>query len=360
MAMKPESSKAPLSGEQLARTLLFAKLAPPVLRGDVIGRARLLQPIERAVRAKLLLIHAPAGYVKTTLMVQWFKRLKGAGEGVGWINLDERDNDPVTLLASLQLALLPDSEQDALDALSVINRCAGNHERFTLFLDELEAVNASQALQLLELLVDYSPENLHVVVGTRTTPALPLARLRIRHELVELNTEHMRFLRAEAAQLLYVRGGGELSGGALDDLLEKEKAGPRPCSSQRLRSRAASIKTTSCSTCPVPESRSSSISQWTSWASCRTAFARFYWQRRGCVGSVLRFAMRSPDAATVPRCWGSWKLPTCSYSHWTKRASGIDITRCSPSFCSCNCAPRRRDKRPTSHAGRLIGAQTMD
>src|SRR5689334_7169179 len=46
-------------------------------------------------------------------------------------------------------------------------------------------------------------------------------RLRIRHELIELNTEHLRFLRAEAAQLLYVRGGGELSGGALDDLLEK-------------------------------------------------------------------------------------------------------------------------------------------
>jgi LuxR family maltose regulon positive regulatory protein len=281
MAMKPESSGSPLSGEQLARTLLFAKLAPPVLRGDVIGRARLLQPMEQTVRAKLLLIHAPAGYGKTTLMVQWFKQLKEAGEGVGWINLDERDNDPVTLLAGLQLALLPDTEQETLDALTVINRCAGNHARFTLFLDELEAVHAPQAMQLLELLVDYSPKNLHVVVGTRTTPALPLARLRIRHELFELNSEHLRFLRAEAAQLLYVRGGAELSGAAWMICWRRLKAGPQPCSWQRLRSRAASIKTTSWQHLSGSRSRSSSIWQSTSWASCPMGSAHFCWQTSG-------------------------------------------------------------------------------
>jgi LuxR family maltose regulon positive regulatory protein len=220
-AMAPEPSNSLLSGEQLARTLLFAKLAPPVLRSDVVGRERLFGLLERALLAKLLLIHAPAGYGKTTLMVQRFKQLKEAGEGVGWINLDERDNDPVTLLASLQLALLPGSEQEALDALHVINRCAANHQRFTLFLDELEAVHAPQSMQLLELLLDYSPGNLHVMIGTRTTPALPLARLRIRHELFELNSQHLRFLRTEAAQLLYVRCGAELNGTVLDDLLEK-------------------------------------------------------------------------------------------------------------------------------------------
>src|SRR5678815_787594 len=118
--MALESSHPSLSGEQFARTLLFAKLAPPILRRDAIGRERLLHLLERGMPAKLLFIHAPAGYGKTTLMVQWCKQLKEAGEGVGWVNLDERDNDPVTLLAGLQLALLPGSDQEALDALGVI------------------------------------------------------------------------------------------------------------------------------------------------------------------------------------------------------------------------------------------------
>jgi LuxR family maltose regulon positive regulatory protein len=219
--MAPEPSNSPPSGEQFARTLLLAKLTPPILRGDVVARERLLRLLEQAPLAKLLLIHAPPGYGKTTLMLQWVKQLKEAGEGVGWINLDGRDNDPVNLLASLQLALLPASEQKALDALEVINRCASSHSRFTLLLDELEAVHGPQSMQLLELLLDYSPGNFHVVIGTRTTPALPLARLRIRHQLVELDSQQLRFLRAEAAQLLYARSGTELSEPELDDLLEK-------------------------------------------------------------------------------------------------------------------------------------------
>src|SRR5690348_4800488 len=226
MAMKPESSKAPPSGEQLARTLLFAKLAPPVLRSDVIGRARLLQPIERAVRAKLLLIHAPAGYGKTTLMVQWFSRLKQAGEGVGWINLDERDNDAATLLAELQLAILPASGHEVLDALTLINRCAADHQRFTLFLDELETLQSAQSIQLIELLLDYSPGNLHVVISTRFTPALPVSKWSVRHELLELDGKRLAFAAEEAACFLQRRSPSELSAGALEALLQKTEGWP--------------------------------------------------------------------------------------------------------------------------------------
>lgn len=136
---------SPPSGDQLARTLLSAKVTPPLVRDNVIARERLLHLLERAPRPKLVLLHAPAGYGKTTLMVQWLRQLRSAGEGVGWINLDELDNDAVNLLAGLQLALLPDSGSEVLDALSAISRCASRHRRFTLFLDELEAVQTQRA-----------------------------------------------------------------------------------------------------------------------------------------------------------------------------------------------------------------------
>jgi ATP/maltotriose-dependent transcriptional regulator MalT len=110
-----------------------------VLRGDVVSRERLLSLLERSTSTKLVLVHAPAGYGKTTLMVQWFKHLEGAGQGVGWIDIDEHDNDSANLLRSLQLALLPNGPAESLDVLELINRCAESHRRFTLFLDEIEA-----------------------------------------------------------------------------------------------------------------------------------------------------------------------------------------------------------------------------
>jgi LuxR family maltose regulon positive regulatory protein len=192
-----------------------------VLRGDGVSRERLLSLLERSTSTKLVLVHAPAGYGKTTLMVQWFKHLEGAGQGVGWIDIDEHDNDSANLLRSLQLALLPNGPADSLDVLELINRCAESHRRFTLFLDEIEALQGPASLQLLELLLEYSPANLHIVAGARTPPALPLARLRIRDQLVEIDSRDLRFARAEAAQFLYVRSGAQLSKPALDGLLDK-------------------------------------------------------------------------------------------------------------------------------------------
>src|SRR4051794_1769210 len=84
--------------QRLARTLFSSKLAAPIIRGDAVGRERLLGLLEQSRSAKLTLIQAAAGYGKTTLMAQWSKQLAQAGEAAGWINFDEQDNAPARLL----------------------------------------------------------------------------------------------------------------------------------------------------------------------------------------------------------------------------------------------------------------------
>src|SRR5258705_143369 len=86
--------------------------------------------------------------------------------------------------------------------------------------------DAVERLRLLELLLEYSPANVHIVMGTRRMPMLPLARLRMRQELLELNAQDLRFLREEAAQFLYARCGAQLGKATLDRLLETTEGWP--------------------------------------------------------------------------------------------------------------------------------------
>jgi LuxR family maltose regulon positive regulatory protein len=227
----PPASEGPgamqtLRDQRLARMLFSSKLAAPIIRGDAVGRERLLGLLEQSRCAKLTLIQAAAGYGKTTLMAQWSKQLAQAGEAAGWINLDEQDNAPARLLVSLQHVLSAGAPPEDADILELINRSAQRHARFTLFMDEVEALQEPQALRVLELLLDYSPANFHLVLGTRTAPALPLARLRVRGDLVELNSQDLRFTRPEAAQFLYVRCGAQLSKPALEALIDKTEGWP--------------------------------------------------------------------------------------------------------------------------------------
>src|ERR687895_611156 len=91
----------PLTTESLVST----KLRPSQARPKLVARLRLTATLEREPGRKLTLISAPAGFGKTTLLVEWLRERAG-GEGyVAWLSLDEGDNDPVRFLAYLVAAL---------------------------------------------------------------------------------------------------------------------------------------------------------------------------------------------------------------------------------------------------------------
>ncbi|WP_129676179.1 AAA family ATPase [Candidatus Chloroploca sp. Khr17] len=227
----------------MLKTIIKTKINLPALRRSLVLRPRLLASISEGVRQGhlLTLIAAPAGFGKTTLIREWI----AAGETpAAWISLDEGDGDPIRfltyLVAALQtlisgvgdgvLAALQSAQSvSTLDVLtSLLNELSSTEDAFVLVLDDYHALDSTSVDALLTFLVEHMPPPMHLVITTREDPALPLARLRTRHQLTEMRAADLRFTEDEAAEFLNHVMGLRLSAeevAALDQRTEGWVAG---------------------------------------------------------------------------------------------------------------------------------------
>src|SRR5580693_7941631 len=100
-----------------------SKFVPRPPGPNQLERHQLLSVLQQNARAKLVLVHAPAGFGKTTLMVQWHQQLTSLGQASGWITIDPEDNDAGRFSVNLRQALLPDADGITADLFDSINRC---------------------------------------------------------------------------------------------------------------------------------------------------------------------------------------------------------------------------------------------
>ena len=197
------------------------KLAPSVQRAAEVRRERLSEMLARAASVKLVLVRAPAGFGKTMAMVQLRESLEQSGVATAWLTLDRADNDVTRFLAALTAALaqlglepFPGTGPDVLSELSA------QQSAFALFLDDFEVIREGGVMGLVRELVEHLPRNSHLIIGTRSLPDLGLGRLRARGQLLELDTDALRFTNTEAAEFFKLRGS-ELSLEALDRAQDK-------------------------------------------------------------------------------------------------------------------------------------------
>ncbi len=212
----------------LARpTVPSSKFRVPRPRRDAVPRPALLaRTLARAADARLVLVQAPAGFGKTTLLVQLAAALGAApGAELVWVSLDAEDNDANRLFAALFGALAPldlpwavppatvlaqlqDASPAARTALGLlIDALGGRPEvRIALVLDDLHHVSDAAALQLLDTLIARAPPELCLFIGSRVTPPLSLARWRAGGELVELGLEDLQFDLDATQALCRLRG----------------------------------------------------------------------------------------------------------------------------------------------------------
>ena len=158
---------------------------------------------------------------------------------VGWLSLDDGDNDLrrflVHLVAALQEAAL-DVDEAVLDSLStgsatdaltsLINDIAraGRHQpdqRWVVVLDDYHAIEAPEVHEAMTFLLDHLPDHLHLIMATRFDPPLPLARMRTRAQLIELRAADLRFTTAEAREFLNRVMELELTDGDVDALEDR-------------------------------------------------------------------------------------------------------------------------------------------
>jgi LuxR family transcriptional regulator, maltose regulon positive regulatory protein len=218
--------------------LLATKLFLPRVRGARVPRPQLLARLAAGTRLPLTLIAAPAGFGKTTLLADWLTQLSIENEklrtpidsdnfqfsmlnsqfNVAWLTLDAADNDPNTflryLIAALRrvvpsvgvlaLALMEEAQPPPLATLltTLINDLAEVPQPVRLALDDYHVITSPAVHEALAFLLEHLPPNLHLVIGSREDPPLPLARLRAHGQIAELRAADLRFTPAEVAVFL--------------------------------------------------------------------------------------------------------------------------------------------------------------
>ena len=192
--------------------LLQIKVEVPPLRMKIVQRKRLLDLMNAGFQTqegfsrKLTLVSAPAGYGKTTLILEWTSCL---GLPLSWLALDETDNDPVRFLAYLVAAVrrihagfgealravvkAPQRPPDEVILTMLVNEVESLPFSFILALDDYHAIHTLSIHQQLTFLLENQPANLHLIIGTREDPLLPIPRLRVRGQVLEIRQEELRF-----------------------------------------------------------------------------------------------------------------------------------------------------------------------
>ncbi len=197
--------------------ILATKLHMPAWRPGLVARPRLAERLDEGLGRGLVLVCAPAGYGKTVLLADWAQRARPAAT---WLSLDGGDNDPARFwrhaLAALDRArpgladrmgpLLGPSAPARFEPLvtALINELAAGPggDQVLLVLDDYHVIGAQQVHASVDFLLEHWPENLQLIVASRSDPPLALARLRARGQLAEVRAADLRFTAGEAAVLL--------------------------------------------------------------------------------------------------------------------------------------------------------------
>ncbi|PND53124.1 MULTISPECIES: serine/threonine-protein kinase [Rhodococcus] len=211
------------------------RLRPPTATRPLVVRERLLRLLRVGGRRILTAITAPPGFGKTTLAAQWSRELADNGVQVAWLSVDSDDNGAVRLLAHLLESLRQvrpalaqdlgavleeygdDATQYVLTAL--INEIQESEEHVALIIDDWHRVSDSATIAAMAYLLDNADFNhLQIIVTSQARTGLPLSRMRLRAELIEVDAATLRFDPPEVRRLLVELAGLRLTDNDVDAL----------------------------------------------------------------------------------------------------------------------------------------------
>ncbi len=197
--------------------LVQTKIFIPKLTRAVVSRPRLTEPLGRGAAPRLILLCAPAGFGKTTLLAEGLAAEQAAGRAVAWLALDEGDAQAATFWTNVITAVqavvpgvgagvlpLLQSAQPPFDAVvaTLLNDLNAVPKPLMLVLDDYHLADSLDVQPGMAFLLEHLPAHVHLVIASRADPTLPLSKWRVRGELVEIRSADLRFTPAEAAEYL--------------------------------------------------------------------------------------------------------------------------------------------------------------
>jgi LuxR family transcriptional regulator, maltose regulon positive regulatory protein len=216
--------------------ILESKLHPPSVRPGIVSRTALVGRLLASHPLPVIAVVAPPGYGKSTLLAQWVER-RGH---TAWVSLDERDNDPQTLLAGVATALDRVGAIDpkllrtrwlrgpsiAATAVTLLAAAMSSMKvPVCLVLDHVELLQNRECLDAVAELAVRMPVGSQLAVATRRAPPLPMARLRAARDVVEVGVDDLA-LDASEARLLLQAVGVHLGEADARQLLERTEGWP--------------------------------------------------------------------------------------------------------------------------------------
>jgi LuxR family transcriptional regulator, maltose regulon positive regulatory protein len=186
--------------------MLLTKLHIPSAGNNTVHRPELIEKLNTGLSRKLILISAPAGFGKTTVVSDWIEQNKIP---TAWFSIDKADNDPVEFLnyiiAGIQsihstfgqstITLLNSPSKPSIQSIVslLINDILHIKMNFLLILDDFHLITNRDILELVTFLLEHIPDNIHIVFLTRSDPALSISKLRSQHQLLEIRTSDLSF-----------------------------------------------------------------------------------------------------------------------------------------------------------------------
>jgi LuxR family maltose regulon positive regulatory protein len=216
----PQSGRLGPYDCHMSTPILGTKLYAPPLRPNAVPRPSLIERLDEGLQSRLILVSAPAGFGKTTIVSEWVAGCNRREQEVrpAWLSLDEGDSDSARFLAYLVaavrtvaadvgqgvLGMLQSPQPPPTEAMltALLNEITALPHGLVLVLDDYHLVDSEPVDEALAFLLEHLPPQMHLVIATREDPRLPLARWRARGQLTELRAADLRFTPSEAADFL--------------------------------------------------------------------------------------------------------------------------------------------------------------
>ncbi|WP_174185390.1 serine/threonine-protein kinase [Nocardia barduliensis] len=203
------------------------KFRPPTPTRQPIPRPRLLDILRGGGRRRLAVIHAPAGFGKSTLAAQWRAELAESDAATAWIGVDRDDDNEIWFLAHLIQAIrrVHPEVGDGLDQVleerpadaaafvipTLIDEIHAAGKTVVVIVEDWHRITDAGAHRAMEALLDNGCHHLRFVVTSREQSGLPTSRMRVHDELVEIGSAALRLTEAETRQILVERNGFDLT-----------------------------------------------------------------------------------------------------------------------------------------------------
>lgn len=215
--------------------LLDVKTVVPPLRAGQIARPEHEASIARSWARPLTLLVAPGGFGKTSLALAALRHLNTVA--IAWFSCEPSDNEPDQFLAYLLTACeraIPGCAVAALERLRTqpptdtqavlalwLNQLQAQSRPLLLILDDYHSIDEPAIHMLLTFILEHQPSTLRLGVLSRSTPPLPLARLRARGQLGEFDAAALRFQHDEVARFFHETMGLALAEGTIATLEQR-------------------------------------------------------------------------------------------------------------------------------------------